>query len=128
MAGLRGVSDGKEQVYVQPIQATGTKWLISPEGGTMPRWRRDGRELFYRGPDGRLRAVAVAGENTALAGAAFEQGSIETLGVTVPVARNIQYFSYQPSADGRRFLVLVPLPADMKPTTVWLNWRAEARQ
>jgi len=116
-------SAGKERVYVQPVRPTGARWLITPDGGSMPRWSRDGRELFYRGPDGRLRAAAVQGAAASQAGATFKHGAIETLAVHVPMARNNQYFLYAPSTDGRRFLVAVPVETARPATTIVMNWQ-----
>ena len=45
---------GQPQVYVQAIPASGAKWQISPAGGVQPRWRRDGKEMFYISPDQKL--------------------------------------------------------------------------
>ena len=59
MAYASGVG-GQTEVYVQPIPATGALWQISKGGGTMPRWRKDEKELFYRAADGRLMAVTVS--------------------------------------------------------------------
>ena len=39
---------GKTEVYVRPFPGPGQKRLVSSEGGTEPRWRGDGREIFYR--------------------------------------------------------------------------------
>ena len=50
---------GQPQVYVQAIPASGAKWQISPAGGAQPRWRRDGKELFYISTDQKLMAVSV---------------------------------------------------------------------
>jgi Tol biopolymer transport system component len=52
---------GRFEVYVRPFPliATAGKWMISSGGGTQPRWRRDGKELFYISPDGKLMAVDV---------------------------------------------------------------------
>jgi len=44
---------------VQPFPATGARWQVSIEGGIYPRWRRDGKELFYIAPDNRLMAVPI---------------------------------------------------------------------
>jgi hypothetical protein len=57
---LAFVSDetGLDQVYVQPFPEGSGRWPISPAGGTEPRWRRDGSELFYRNAD-TLFAVSV---------------------------------------------------------------------
>jgi WD40 repeat protein len=38
---------GSEEVYVQPFPPSGTRWQVSLGGGRSPRWRHDGRELFY---------------------------------------------------------------------------------
>jgi serine/threonine protein kinase/Tol biopolymer transport system component len=117
-------NDGREQVYVQPARPTGARWLISSDGGSMPKWRRDGRELFYRGLDGRLRAVAVSGGESSPATASFERRETQTLMVSVPMSRNIQYFLYAPATDGQRFLVAVSLETARPATTVVLNWQA----
>ncbi|MBI2833800.1 MAG: serine/threonine-protein kinase, partial [Acidobacteria bacterium] len=50
---------GRLEVYVRPFPGPGTKWQISPNGGSQPQWRRDGKELFYIAADHRLMAVAV---------------------------------------------------------------------
>jgi Tol biopolymer transport system component len=42
---------GRDEVYVRPFPGGGGRWLVSAAGGTEPRWRRDGRELFYRNAD-----------------------------------------------------------------------------
>jgi Tol biopolymer transport system component len=51
---------GADQVMVQsfPDPSRG-KWQVSTNGGTFPRWRRDGRELHYVGSDSRMMAVSV---------------------------------------------------------------------
>jgi hypothetical protein len=90
----------------------------------MPRWRRDGGELFYRAPDGRLRAARVQGAGPSEVALPFEHRGNEKLPVNVPMARNIQYFLYAPSADGQRFLVAVPVDAARSPTTIALSWQA----
>ena len=50
---------GRLEVYVQSFPATGAKWQVSTTGGEQPRWRRDGKELFYLAPDRHLMAVAI---------------------------------------------------------------------
>ena len=42
---------GQPEVYVQPFPATGAKWQVSVGGGEQPRWRRDGKEVFYLAED-----------------------------------------------------------------------------
>ena len=50
---------GQEQVYVQTVPPSGAKFQISTAGGSRPRWRRDGRELYYVTADRTLMAVPV---------------------------------------------------------------------
>ena len=51
---------GRYEIYVQSFPAPGGgKWQISKDGGMYPRWRRDGRELFYYALDGALMAVPL---------------------------------------------------------------------
>ena len=51
---------GQLEIYVQPFPGPGPKAQVSVGGGTLPRWRRDGGELFYLAPDRRLMAVSVS--------------------------------------------------------------------
>ena len=50
---------GATEVYIKPLMVAG-KTRLSTGGGTMPRWRADGRELYYRVPNGDLMAITVA--------------------------------------------------------------------
>jgi len=93
---------GRCEVYVQgfapdrvPAAAVG-KWQISTAGGDKPRWRRNGTELYYIAPDGKLMAVPVK------IGSSFEAG----VGVPLFDTRLVGVFSpYDVTAHGR-FLML----------------------
>ena len=76
VGGSRTVSDesGKDEVYVAPFPGPGGKWQISTAGGTFPRWRRDGTEIFYLAPDNKMMAAAVNGK-----GSNFEVGAVKPL-------------------------------------------------
>jgi hypothetical protein len=91
---------------------------VSTRGGAQPRWRRDGKELFYLAPDGKLMAVDV----TASA-AVFATGrprELFTTGITTFNRRN----QYVVTRDGQRFLVNVSAEdRNSAPITVVLNWR-----
>ena len=53
---------GRSEIYIQPFPAPengGSKTPISRDGGTQPRWRRDGKELFYFSLDGKLMAADI---------------------------------------------------------------------
>ena len=55
------VSDesGSNEVYVRPFRGPGPKRRISANGGSEPKWRGDGKELFYLAADGSVIAVGV---------------------------------------------------------------------
>jgi dipeptidyl aminopeptidase/acylaminoacyl peptidase len=113
---------GTPEVYVQSFPATGAKWQVSSGSGSDPKWRHDGRELFYIAADGTLMAASVNGS-----AGTFEAGSPQSLFQTHRAAtRGPHLFtSYTPDADGRRFLVNA-LAGDVRPApiTIVLNWRA----
>jgi Tol biopolymer transport system component len=112
---------GREEVYVRPFSGAeagaGGKWLISNNGGSVPRWRRDGKELFYLAPDNKLMAVEVQ-----TAAAALQAGVPQPLFQTRAGGIN---FRYAVTADSQRFLVIsAGEQAASAPATVVLNWTA----
>jgi len=117
---------GTFEVYVAPFPAAGNWWRkrISNNGGSQPRWRRDGKEIFYIAPDGTLMAVTVTAEN------AFESGAPRTLFKTRiagvdSLIRNLNMTNYAVTGDGQRFLItsaIVDNPASSM--TVLSNWPA----
>jgi Tol biopolymer transport system component len=91
---------GRFEVYVRDFPSGQQKWQVSNQGGWLPHWRRDGKELFYLADDGTLMAVPVN------AGATFEHGAPLALfrtGLHQPMAAwpNV----YAVSRDGTRFLL-----------------------
>lgn len=109
---------GGSQVYVQPFPASGAKWQISRAGGMKPRWRRDGKELYFIEPGTRaLMAAPVMSSETLQAGA---PAPLFTLRYT---SRLVAQYPYDVSADGQRFLVISPeAEGGITPVTVLLNW------
>ncbi len=109
---------GQIEVYVQPFPGPGEKVRISSSGGGEPKWRADGRELFYLAPDGMLMAVPIR------AGSTLEPGAPEALFATgIAVELNIDQYAVTP--DGQRFLVIEPVGSSVQtPITVVLNWAA----
>jgi hypothetical protein len=106
---------GKAEIYLQRFPEFGPKLQVSVGGGTFPRWRRDGRELFYLGPDNRLMSVAVARNGNRL-----DAGPPRPL-LTLPTTS-----LYEPSPDGQRFLVEAVV-SEASPISVILNWKRPAR-
>jgi Tol biopolymer transport system component len=118
---------GKDEIYVRPFDAAsavgssstaGTpitgKWMVSKDGGEVPLWRRDGKELFYLSPTGMAMAVDV---NTS---------GIFQAGIPKPLFRVPSGLLYwDVTSDGKRFLMPVPAaPNAAAPLTVVLNWQA----
>jgi Tol biopolymer transport system component len=104
---------GRFEVYVQPFPGPGTKAQISIGGGQSPRWRRDGRELFYAAPDGRLMSVT-----TTLGDQEIQHAPPRSL-FTLPQS---MIGSFEASADGQRFLIVTEL-GPPPPISVILNWK-----
>jgi Tol biopolymer transport system component len=50
---------GQFETYIRSFPVTGEKWEMSTRGGTQPRWRHNGKELYYVAPDARLMAVSI---------------------------------------------------------------------
>jgi eukaryotic-like serine/threonine-protein kinase len=90
---------GSPAVYVQTFPLSGSQWRISTDVGAQPRWRSDGRELFYIGPDRKLMVVDVK------LGPPFQVGVPKPLFDTrVPTITDIRNH-YAVTADGQRFLI-----------------------
>ena len=51
---------GSWEIYVTTFPGAVGKWQVSRGGGSEPRWRADGKEIFYLGPSGMLTAVPVS--------------------------------------------------------------------
>ena len=125
---------GRNEVYVQPFPASGGKWQISTNGGTQPRWRGDGEELYYVGPGSRpqhltMMAVSItATGNTLRAGVPTPVFSTMFSGL-LTIGRNINESvitqSYAVSGDGKRFFCALVVPDAAPPAiNVIVNWPA----
>jgi len=117
---------GKFEVFVQSFPAGNGKWQISTNGGIQPRWRRDGRELFYLASDRKLMAVAVRSSSSFEFGAPVPLFATKTAGGAYYNAGTIQ--QYDVTSDGQRFLLNTEADASSLPITVVLNWAAELKK
>jgi eukaryotic-like serine/threonine-protein kinase len=111
---------GRWEIYVQPIPASGGKWQISNAGGTQPRWRRDGRELFYLSMDKKITSVDVK------LGPRPEFGAPTALFPIRVVQNAFGTDEFVPTPDGQRFLATNAGSAReaQQTLTVVLNWTA----
>jgi len=116
---------GDWEVYVTTYPNAAGKWQISRGGGTEPRWRGDGKELFYVAPGGMLTAVPVSGEGT------FSSGTpapLFQLHARSPIS-STDLFSYDVSKDGSRFIVnRFVRPDHPSAPTIVLNAIADSRK
>jgi hypothetical protein len=104
---------GMNQVYVRSFPTSGSVWQVSVNGGTHPRWQRNGRELLFVTPDGMLTAVGVS------TGAAFAVGAPGPL-LRLGAATGFEVLSAE------RFLV--PMPDEQNTESqlhVIVNWMSE---
>ena len=113
----RSAESGQSEVYVRPFPGPGGAIPISTDGGTLPVWSADGRELFYRSGN----TMMVVTVDT---GASFTAGTPEVL---FSGAYNNINNDYDVAADGR-FLMVRPDPnATADRLQVVLNWVEELK-
>ena len=119
---------------MQAFPSGAGKWQVSTNGGYFPRWRRDGRELFYmtQPSGGKMMAVDVRSN-----GSTFEAGAPRDLfdspyvNLPHPAGRR-RYHTFAVSADGQRFLIPHPPSSDAAnltmPIAVVENWTAAVKK
>ena len=113
---------GKWEIYVTSFPEARGKWQVSTGGGEQPRWRGDGKELFYLSSDGKIMAAPVT------TGANFDASTPVVLFQTTPRQPIPRYdlFVYDVTRDGQRFLILTQLKqAETTPMSIVLNWTAK---
>jgi len=110
---------GKWEIYVTSFPEARGKWQVSAGGGEQPRWREDGKELFYLSSDGKLMAAPVT------TGANFDASTPVALFQATPRQPVPIYdlFVYDVSRDGQRFLINTEVKqAETTPMSIVLNW------
>jgi Tol biopolymer transport system component len=116
---------GRNEVYVRPFPPGAGEWQASTAGGDQPRWRRDGKMLFYLAADRKLMAVDVKTDAPT-----FESGVPKVLFQTRVGGKDSPGDDYAVTVDGRFLLNSLVAEAAHSPITVILNWQAalEARE
>ena len=106
---------GRLEVYVRPFPGPGAKTKVSTDGGGVPKWGPDGRELFYRNPQG-VFVVPIA------PGSSFAVGVPQKL-FQWPFTGNMNTSGFEVAPDGRRLLMMRedPTPAPRQ-INVILDW------
>lgn len=119
---------------MQSFPAGAGKFQVSSGGGSQPRWRRDGKELFYIAPDGKLMAVDVKAPLSGRGAPSLEFGIPHALfdSQMWNAAVNLVTFRYDVTPDGQRFLVNSARQAEAaaapEAITVLTNWMAGSKK
>ncbi|MEQ1757202.1 MAG: protein kinase [Vicinamibacterales bacterium] len=108
---------GRSEVYLQPFPGPGERLRLSTSGGSQPKWRADGRELFYLTPDGAMMSVELTRGDSIVPGTpkVLFQTPIGVVGTFAD--------QYAVTGDGQRFLLLAPaVNTRPSPVVVLVNW------
>jgi len=113
---------GKPELHVQPFPVGGPQWLVSSDNSVSPRWRRDGKELFYFSVSNSLLMSAQVAEH----------GSNLDISKALPLFKTNAFVSspyflspFDVSADGKGFVVSSQLAEQTsQPLTLIINWPA----
>lgn len=133
---------GRNEIYVRPFaaaaasgaelrprpgqaaDAAGGQWQISTAGGIFPRWRHDGKELYYLAPSGAMMAAPIG-----VTGSTLAPGSPVTLFPTQIVGSGADAQlgrQYDVTRDGR-FLINTVLDSAAAPITLIQNWSPKTK-
>lgn len=108
---------GQREIYVEPVPRDGRRWKVSDDFGREPRWRGDGRELFYLGRENTLMSVPVG-----VSGRDLHFGRPEPLFVLRIRGSDVR-FHYAAAPAGDRFLVATVVEdVPGTPLNVWERW------
>ena len=124
---------GRDEIYIRPLGAPAApatadgangQWQVSPAGGIHPRWRADGKELYYLRPDGVMMAAPIA----ALGAPPVPSPPVALFPTRISGggADTQQGRQYDVAHDGR-FLINTVLDEASAPITLLMNWRPGAK-
>jgi serine/threonine protein kinase/Tol biopolymer transport system component len=123
---------GRNEIYVRPFAwplsataSTGTQWQVSTDGGIRPTWSRDGKELYFLDPAGRMMAAKMT-----IKGAAMEPGAPVALfasGISGGGLERQQLTQYDVAPDGR-FIISRDIGSAAAPITLLMNWKPEGKK
>ena len=111
----------RSEVYVSRFPAGTGRWQVSSQGGIVPRWSRDGKELFFVAPDRTIMRVPVSASSES-----FEFGVPTALFRSS--AASAPVYAYQLAPDGKRFLINSMGDQNSLPVVLVVNWKAELKK
>jgi eukaryotic-like serine/threonine-protein kinase len=104
---------GRSEIYVTAFPDPGERIRVSTSGGSRPRLRRDGREIFYVSGDNEMIATPIRFGSEVQVGAPQRLFRIDPAG----------WQDYDVAADGQRFLLVANVPTpDADAIAVTVNW------
>jgi Tol biopolymer transport system component len=113
---------GISEIFVRSFPGAGERRQVSQGGGQQPKWRGDGKELFYVSPDRKVMSVEIRVKTTLEAG--VPRPLFQTRILSLVEARN----HYDVTSDGQRFLVNSRRPEDVAlPILILSGWMPEGR-
>jgi Tol biopolymer transport system component len=109
------VSDesGRDEIYLEAFPGHENRSQVSKDGGNNPRWRRDGRELFYMAPAGQLMSVGVT-----------TIGSLQ-LGIPRVLFGGLSGDAYEVASDGLFLGLSNTERTPSQPINIVVNWASE---
>jgi serine/threonine protein kinase len=114
---------GRPEICVVPFLHGTGKWEVSTGGGVLPRWRRDGRELFYISTDNKIMSAEITEQESSLL-----IGKVQSLFQVNPVPF-AGGSNYDVTGDGKKFVVASLAASQVsEPLTVVVNWIALLKQ
>ncbi|HLH32343.1 MAG TPA: hypothetical protein VKY31_14150, partial [Terriglobia bacterium] len=116
---------GRFEIVVQPFPEATSKVQVSTNGGVQPRWRADGKELYFIAPDRKLMAVPVT-----TSASSFEPGKPVALFQTQVFSGASATFrpEYAIARDGRFLFNQVVKESSVTPITLVLNWNPDQKK
>ena len=119
---------GRAEVYIAPFDSTQVmrranappalmpsgKWQVTTGGAQGPRWRGDGKEIFFLAADGHVMAAEIEAENGSL-----RVGAVRPLFAGFPQG---SASPFDASADGKRFVLITLREEQSSPLKLVLNW------
>jgi serine/threonine-protein kinase len=115
---------GASQIYVVPFPGSGGKWQISTDGGSEPRWSKNGHELFF------IHNSAVLAVSYSVQGNSFQAGIPKVL-FDSKIEMRAPYTSFDTTPDGQHFVAFQfegGKPSTHPDPTIVLNWLTAVRR
>jgi Tol biopolymer transport system component len=120
---------GRREVYVRRFPEGNGQQRISTGGGEQPRWRSDGKELFFVSAEGTLTAVAMkSAQPSDSAASVLIEAPMPLFETRIGEGSGHVAFQYDVSADGKRFVVATTPRPESTSLTAVINWTQALRE